>query len=62
MGLHKVVSVVEAPNAPSLALMRRLGFRQEGLLRQHDWRASQPIDLVCFGLLAGEWGAPSVGF
>jgi ribosomal-protein-alanine N-acetyltransferase len=51
-GLHRLQADIRPENAPSQALVRRLGFRQEGLLRRYldidgDWR-----DHLSFALLA----------
>ena len=35
MGLHKVAAETVAANVPARLLLERLGFRQEGLLREH---------------------------
>jgi RimJ/RimL family protein N-acetyltransferase len=58
-GLSRVSSTVRARNLPSIYNYRRLGFRQEGILREaataHD---GSPVDLVVFALLAREWRQP----
>lgn len=56
--LHKVCGQVLAGNAASLAFHRRLGFTEEGVLRQQH-RADGPTgptyhDIHCFGLLRTE--------
>lgn len=53
--LHKVCGEVIAENAPSLALHRRLGFTQEGVLREQKPVNDSYHSLVCFGLLRREW-------
>jgi RimJ/RimL family protein N-acetyltransferase len=64
--LHRVVARVDARNAPSLALARRLGMRQEAHLVANEWFKGQWSDEVDFALLEREWAgsrhdAPSVG-
>ncbi|NBU58723.1 MAG: UDP-4-amino-4,6-dideoxy-N-acetyl-beta-L-altrosamine N-acetyltransferase [Betaproteobacteria bacterium] len=54
---HKVCGRVLAHNAPSLRLHHRLGFSQEGVLRQHHAAQGAWYDVHCFGLLAAEWPA-----
>lgn len=59
-GVHRVTARVDPRNAPSLALIERLGFRREGHEIACYW---DPIDgdwtdEVLFALLAREWQAP----
>jgi [ribosomal protein S5]-alanine N-acetyltransferase len=54
LGLHRVQAFIHPENAPSRALVEKLGFRREGLLRENlrvgdDWR-----DDVLYALLAKE--------
>jgi RimJ/RimL family protein N-acetyltransferase len=54
MALHRIEADIDPRNAASLALVRRLGFREEGYLRQR-WRIDgQWQDTVLFGLLASD--------
>lgn len=60
--LHKVCGQVLASNTASLAFHRRLGFAEEGLLRQQH-RSDGPgvahyHDVHCFGLLRADWPGP----
>ncbi|WP_217557936.1 GNAT family N-acetyltransferase [Streptomyces sp. GbtcB6] len=52
---HKCLAAVFAHNEPSLALFRRLGFTEEGRLREHVFFAGRHHDLVMMGMLAGEF-------
>ncbi|MFI0808785.1 GNAT family N-acetyltransferase [Streptomyces echinatus] len=52
---HKCVAAILARNAPSLALFRRLGFTEEGRLREHVYFAGRHHDLVMTGMLADEF-------
>ncbi|MFF5288267.1 GNAT family N-acetyltransferase [Paractinoplanes globisporus] len=54
-GLHKVAGECDARNLPSAALMRRLGFTQEGHLREQTFIKGEWTDDLIFGLLATEW-------
>jgi RimJ/RimL family protein N-acetyltransferase len=56
-GLHKVSAECDARNIASAALLRRVGFRQEGLRREHTWIKGEWTDDLLFGLLAREWSA-----
>ena len=50
-----------AENARSRAIPERLGFTQEGVLRQREWLYDRFVDHVSYSLLASEWrrgGAP----
>ena len=58
-GLTRVTSEVHAPNARSLALMSRLGFVREGVLRRHERYRGGVCDVVLFGMLREEWSGGS---
>ncbi|MER6080948.1 GNAT family protein [Streptomyces sp. NPDC001833] len=52
---HKCLAAVFAHNEASLALFRRLGFTEEGRLREHVFLAGRHHDLVMMGILADEF-------
>lgn len=52
---HKCGARVFAHNEASLALQRRLGFTEEGRLRDHVFFAGRHHDLVMMGMLAEEF-------
>jgi RimJ/RimL family protein N-acetyltransferase len=54
-GLHKVTGECDARNRASAALMERLGFTREGLLRQQTFIKGEWTDDLLYGLLATEW-------
>jgi RimJ/RimL family protein N-acetyltransferase len=54
-GLHKVTGECDARNQASAALMERLGFQREGLLRQQTFIKGEWTDDLLFGLLGEEW-------
>jgi RimJ/RimL family protein N-acetyltransferase len=56
-GVHRVGVRVEEGNERALALYRRLGFKEEGRLRQAAIRDGRHADVHLFSLLAGEWSA-----
>ena len=49
--VHRLVAEVEPSNLASLALLRRCGFVEEGLLRSWLWIEDQPFDAIQFSLL-----------
>jgi aminoglycoside 6'-N-acetyltransferase len=51
-GLHKVSAECDVRNVRSAALLRRVGFRDEGLRRSHTWIRDEWTDDLLFGLLA----------
>jgi RimJ/RimL family protein N-acetyltransferase len=55
LGLERIFAEVFADNAGSLALLKKLGYTQEGVLRQHVFRDGERLDSVIFGLLRREW-------
>jgi RimJ/RimL family protein N-acetyltransferase len=52
---HKCLAAIFAHNEASLALFRRLGFTEEGRLREHVFFAGRHHDLVMMGMLANEF-------
>lgn len=54
LGLHRIEADVDPRNDRSLALLERLGFRREGLLRERWHVAGEICDSVMLGLLAHE--------
>jgi UDP-4-amino-4,6-dideoxy-N-acetyl-beta-L-altrosamine N-acetyltransferase len=55
--LHKVCGQAIASNLASIAFHQRLGFVQEGVLRDQQRLGGSYNSLHCFGLLASEWQA-----
>lgn len=55
LGLHKVVAGAIAEHAASIAVLKRLGFKQEGTLRQEFLVDGQYKDAIRFGLLREEF-------
>lgn len=52
---HKCEASVWAFNEPSLALHRKLGFREEGRLKDHEFFAGRHHDVALFGMTAPEF-------
>lgn len=55
LSVNKVSSRVLAFNTASLKLHHRLGFKDEGILREHQLVGNEHIDIYCLGILMGEW-------
>jgi ribosomal-protein-serine acetyltransferase len=53
--MHKVVISCAIDNPRSRAVAERLGFLQEGILRQADRLHDRYVDMVFYGLLVDEW-------
>ncbi|HEX6376439.1 MAG TPA: GNAT family N-acetyltransferase [Allosphingosinicella sp.] len=62
-GIHRFVGIAASANAASIALLRSLGFRQEGHFRESFWRNGCWLDDDYYALLASEWdeAAPADG-
>ncbi|MET9227641.1 GNAT family protein [Lentzea sp. NPDC003310] len=54
---HKCEASVWAFNDASIALHRKLGFTEEGRLRDHEFFAGRHHDVVLFGMTAPEFAA-----
>lgn len=52
---NKLYGEVLAFNRPSLKLHEKLGFTEEGVLRQQHFLNNQYHDVHCFGMLKQEW-------
>ena len=55
MDLRRIEAQVDTRNAASAALLARLGFTKEGLLRQRWVSKGEVRDVEMFGLLSHEW-------
>lgn len=55
IGLHRVGILCATGNTRSRAIPERLGFRQEGVLREAEWLYDHFVDLVVYSMLEGEW-------
>ncbi len=49
--LHRIEAVITPENHASSKLLEKLGFRQEGVLRQRSFYRGHYVDDVYFGLL-----------
>lgn len=57
-GIRKLIAFVAEENLASCRVVEKLGFRQEGLLREHYLIQGQPVNEVVYGLLKREWSGP----
>jgi len=55
MQLHRVEAFVSPANEPSLKLLNKLGFQQEGYLREHYFFDGKMQDSLVFSLLKREY-------
>lgn len=53
--LNRVEIRVATENERSIEIPKRLGFREEGTLRQAEWIGERHVDIVVYSLLATEW-------
>lgn len=53
--LHKICGEALAFNERSIQFHLRLGFQQEGILRDQHFDGTKYHAVVCFGLLASDW-------
>ncbi len=54
LGLNKVTAQVHIENKASQHLLKKLGFKVEGTLREHEYLYGQYADVITFGLLKRE--------
>ncbi|WP_412734057.1 GNAT family N-acetyltransferase [Halalkalibacterium halodurans] len=55
LGLRKVEINVATKNSKSKAIPEKLGFKQEGILRNYEYLNGEYHDRVIYGLLKEEW-------
>lgn len=54
-GVHRVEWLVSSANAPSIAVARRLGMTQDGVLRSYSVHRGVRQDVEVWSVLAPEW-------
>jgi len=57
--LHRIHSGLFSNNPASGRVLRKIGFRHEGILRQHICKWGEYVDVELYGLLASEYDAHS---
>lgn len=53
--LRRVIALVHEENRASCRVLEKLGFEQEGLLRDHFIIQGQPVNEIYFALLRKDW-------
>jgi len=61
MGLNRVEALVDPRNAASVGLLSKLGFVQEGLLREYEYERGAFVDLSMASLLRRDWQGAGAG-
>lgn len=55
LGKHRVFASVDPRNEASIALLRKVGMRQEAHFRESLWVRGAWVDDMIFGILQSEW-------
>ncbi|WP_134682748.1 GNAT family N-acetyltransferase [Brevibacillus migulae] len=55
LGLNRIEAKVEPENTNSIKVLQKLGFVEEGLLRQYEKLKGVLVDLHLYSLLRNEW-------
>jgi len=58
MALNRIEALVDPRNTASWAMLEKLGFRREGVLRDYEHERSGYVDLAMYSLLRREWLSP----
>jgi RimJ/RimL family protein N-acetyltransferase len=61
LNLHRVQLTVFSYNLRAIALYEKLGFRREGVYREHIQRDGARHDMYLYGMLRPEWLAAQLG-
>jgi [ribosomal protein S5]-alanine N-acetyltransferase len=59
LGLYRIGAVTYPENIASSTLLKKLGFKQEGLLRGYIYQKNRSNDVFIFSLLRTEWKGKS---
>ncbi|MCX7570107.1 GNAT family protein [Tumebacillus sp. DT12] len=54
-GLNRVEIRAAVANEKSQAIPRRLGFTEEGIVKESEWLYDRYVDHIAFAMLAGDW-------
>ena len=55
LGLHRIIAIADCGNAPSVALLERLGMRREGHFVENVWFKGGWSDEYLYAVLRHEW-------
>ena len=55
LGLHRVYAITDQENAPSVAVLERLGLRREGAFVENAWFKGRWSSEYLYATLRGEW-------
>ena len=55
LSLYRVIAIADCRNAPSVALLERLGLRREGHLLENSWLKGEWTDEYLYAVLKDEW-------
>jgi RimJ/RimL family protein N-acetyltransferase len=55
LGVHRVVAIADCRNAPSVALLERVGMRREGHFLENVWFKGGWADEYLYAVLKDEW-------
>lgn len=55
LDLYRVQIRCASENVKSRSIAERLGFAEEGVLRQSEWLGGRRVDLVVYSMLRDEW-------
>ena len=55
LGVHRVVAIADRQNAPSVALLERLGMRREGSFTRNVWFKGNWASEYLYAILRDEW-------
>ncbi|GER66564.1 ribosomal-protein-serine acetyltransferase [Weizmannia acidilactici] len=55
LNMNRVEIRAATNNSKSRAILERLGFKEEGIIRQSEWLYDHFVDHVVYGMLASEW-------
>lgn len=53
--IYRIGAITYPQNEPSIQLLKRLGFTEEGLLRGYLYQNNQSHNALVFSLLRTEW-------
>jgi RimJ/RimL family protein N-acetyltransferase len=59
LGLHRISAAIGPDNAPSIAMIKRLGFTHEGRIRDHVFTNGVWRDSLLYSVLDHEWADPA---